>query len=260
MTILTLFTKIYNKGQLRQIETSLQSTFEDLDAQVQILGNSANRWVKIEVTGEDESVAKSYITKQIGICPTDINTIQTGSELKGYIQKITNSEILTVDIGISEPKIVYARIPLATIQTQLLNGKELPLKKIAELFALNADLPISIKINNVHATENIIEAELSTTQVMMFKNWQDSLLDRLVILGTTPDDITSTLERTRLNRDVISIDELGLFEHVLVCKLGTDATGLIPRIGRYMRNTQLLVFNPKKTEFKNITTVLLMAT
>jgi hypothetical protein len=246
LTILTLFTKVYNKGQLKQIEASLQLTFEDLDAQVQVLDSSANRWVKIAVTGEDEGVAKSYITKQIGICPTDINAVSAGSELKGYIQKIDNSEILTVDIGISEPKTIYVRIPLSTIQAQLLGGREVSLKKVAELFALSAGLPISIKISAVRVAEGIIEAEFSAAQVSMFKNWHFSLLDRLIILGVTSDDVGSILERTRLNRDVISVEELGLFEQVLVCKLGTDATGLIPRIGRYLRNTQLLVFNPKK--------------
>jgi hypothetical protein len=39
---------------------------------------------------------------------------------------------------------------------------------------------------------------------------------------------------------------LGLFEQVLTCKLGTDAAGLIPRIGRYMRNARFFVYNPKK--------------
>jgi len=250
LTILTLFTKTYNNGQLKQIEDSLQAAFEDLDAQIHVLGNSINRWVKIDVTGEDENVAKSYITKQIGICPNSINEIAIGSELKGYIQKINNSETLTVDIGLSEPKTIYARISLNTIQTQLLDGKDISLKKIAELFALSADLPISIKIKNVRVDENIIEAQLSATQMALFKNWQDSLLDRLVILGATTDEVVLTLERTRLNRDVIRTDTLGLFEQVLVCKLGTDATGLISRIGRYMRNTQFLVFNPKKLVFK----------
>jgi hypothetical protein len=225
---------------------SLQATFEDLDAQIQVLDKPVNRWVKVEVTGEDESVAKSYIAKQIGVCPTSLEEVTVNTELKGYIQKINAPEGLTVDVGILEPKPVYVHIPLTTLQAQLRKGEEIPLKKIAELFALSTDLPISIKVKNIHAVENIIEAELSSSQVEMFKNWQDSLLDRLIILGTTTDDVASTLERTRLNRDVISIEALGLFEQVLTCKLGTDATGLIPRIGRYMRNTQLLVFNPKK--------------
>jgi hypothetical protein len=242
-----LLTKVYNKGQLKQIEMSLQTTFEDLDAQVQILDKTINQWARIEVTGEDEGVAKSYITKQIGTCPNNIEEITTNTELQGYIQKIDlKTEQITIDIGILEPKPVYAYIPLITLQTQLLEGKETTLKKITELFALSTNLPISIKINKIHTAENIIKAELSAKQIEMFKNWQDSLLDRLIILGTTTDEVTLTLERTRLSRDVINTETLGLFEQVLTCKLGTDATGLIPRIGRYMRNTQLLVFNPKK--------------
>jgi len=237
---------VHNKGQLKQIETSLQTTFEDLDAQIQVL-NTPNRWVKVKITGEDENIAKSYITKQIGICPTNLDEIETGTEMKGYLKKIDTPEKLTIDIGISEPKTIHTHIPLTTLQTQLLNGTEMTLKKIAELFALNTELPISIKINTIHTAENTIEAEFSTAQIEMFKNWQNSLLDRLIILGTTTDEVTEILERTRLNRDVINTEALGLFEQVLTCKLGTDATGLIPRIGRYMHNAKLSVFNPKKT-------------
>jgi hypothetical protein len=246
LTILTLFTKVYNKGQLKQIEASLQATFEDLDAQVKILSNPASKWVKVEVIGEDEGVAKSYIAKQIGVCPSSIDEVEAGSDLKGYIQKIDNSETLTVDVGITEPKAVLAKIPLETIQAQLLGDKKAPLKKIAELYALSGDLPVCIKVNEVHAAEGTIDAELSAVQVEKFKSWRDSLLDRLIILGTTEDEVTLTLERTHLYRDVIGTEALGLFEHVLTCKLGTDAAGLIRRIGRYMRNARIFVFNPKK--------------
>jgi hypothetical protein len=50
-----------------------------------------------------------------------------------------------------------------------------------------------------------------------------------------------------LNRDVIDVETLGMFEHALVCKLGTDAAGLIGRVGRKLRKAKFTVFNPKKT-------------
>ncbi len=246
MTTLTLLTKAYNQGQLKQIAASLQAAFEDLDVQVQVLGNPTNKWVKVEVSGEDEAVAKAYISKQIGVCPTSIDEVTVGSEFKGYIQKFDNSETLTVDVGILEPKIIPAKISLATVQAQLVDGKEVGFKKITELYALTADLPVSIKVIEVHVAEGRVDAELSAGQVEKLVNWRDALLDRLVILGTTADDVTLTLERTRLYRDVIGTEALGLFEHVLTCKLGTDAAGLIPRIGRYMRNARFVVFNPKR--------------
>jgi hypothetical protein len=39
---------------------------------------------------------------------------------------------------------------------------------------------------------------------------------------------------------------LGLFEHALVCKLGTDAVGLISKVGRGLRNARFVVFSPRK--------------
>jgi hypothetical protein len=83
-------------------------------------------------------------------------------------------------------------------------------------------------------------------QIEKIRLWQQSLLDRLIILGSSLGEIETVLERTRLNRDVIGTEALGMFEHALTCKLGTDATGLIPKIGRYMRNAAFIVFNPKK--------------
>lgn len=246
MTIVMLLTKAHNQGQTKQIGSSLKAAFEDLDVQVEVLGEQKYKWVQVEVSGEDEAVAKSYINKHIGTCPTTAENVKVGSELKGYIQKMDSKDALTVDIGVIEPKIIHASVPLAVLQAQLMGGKTVDLKKIMELFALDTNLPITVKITELNIEEGKMKAELAPSQVEMFKNWKDSLLDRLIILGTTPDDITETLERTRLTRDIINTEPLGLFEHVLTCKLGTDAAGLISKIGRYMRNARFVVFNPKK--------------
>jgi hypothetical protein len=49
-----------------------------------------------------------------------------------------------------------------------------------------------------------------------------------------------------LNRDILGIEPLGLFEHAATCKLGTDAEGLIPKIGKSLRNSTLQVFSPRR--------------
>jgi hypothetical protein len=246
VTTLTLLTKAFNQGQLKQIATDLQTAFEDLETNATVIGNPVNKWVQVEVSGEDEGVARSYINKQMGTCPVNADNVKVGSELKGYIQKSDTPEVLTVDVGVFEPKSIYAAIPLETLQTQLLDGRKVALKKIAELYGFNTDMPLTIKVTALNVEAGKMDAELSLTQVEKFKNWQDSLLDRLIILGTTSDDVVTTLERTKLNRDIISTEALGLFDLVLTCKLGTDAAGLIPKIGRYMRNARFVVFNPKK--------------
>jgi len=67
-----------------------------------------------------------------------------------------------------------------------------------------------------------------------------------VVLGPSLHEIKMTLEHAELDRDVIGVKPLGTFEHALTCKLGTDAAGLIPKIGRNLRHAKFVVFNPKR--------------
>jgi len=46
---------------------------------------------------------------------------------------------------------------------------------------------------------------------------------------------------------VIDIETMGMFEHALTCKLGTNAAGLVSLVGRYLRNSVFVVFNAKNS-------------
>ena len=248
MVTLTLMVKASHSWQLKQVDELLKSEFENLDLELEVLANPTNKWIQVSVTGEDEVIATSYINKKIGTCPVNIKNLGKFSVLKGYISKVDlNKEELKVDVGIFEPKIIHATIPLAHLQAQLADGRKVDLKKIAEVYGFCPNLPISVKTTRLNGgDETLLQAELSTEQIEKIRLWQQSLLDRLIVLGASLNQIEMTLERTRLNRDVIATEDLGLFEHALTCKLGTDAAGLIPKIGRYMRNAEFNIFNPKK--------------
>ena len=248
MATLTLLLKASNHGQLKQLDDLLKSEFENLDLEVKVLGNPVNRWVQVSLSGEDEVIAISYINKEIGTCPINIKNVHKFSVLKGYISKVdTDKQELKVDVGIFEPKIIQATIPLTYLQAQLADGRKVDLKKVSEVYGFRPNLPISVKVFFSNGEEeNLLQAELSTAQIEKIRLWQQSLLDRLIILGSSTKEIETVLEGIRLNRDVIGIEALGFFEYALTCKLGTDATGLIPKIGKYMRNAEFIIFNPKK--------------
>jgi len=249
MTTLTLLVYASNLGQVKQIDELLKTQFEGLDVEVKVLTNTANRWIQVSVSGEDEAIATSYINKEIGTCPTSLENAKNYPVLKGYISKLDLSkQELLVDVGIFEPEKILAVIPLECLQAQLVDGRKADLKKIAETYGFAERVPLSIKPLSLDGEETeVLQAELSMKQVEKLHTWQQSLLDRLIILGASKDTIENVLERTRLNRDVIEIETLGMFEHALTCKLGTDATGLISIIGRYMRNSVFVVFNAKKS-------------
>jgi hypothetical protein len=245
MTKLTLLTKISDNNQLEQVRKALKTPLNGLEVEIKIFGVVAGGWVQVELSGEDEGIATNYVIQEVGLCPSSFENVEKFSTLKGYIQKIGKNE-LTVDVGVFQPEIVHTTVPLRNLQDELVDGRKIAMKKIAELFGFCEGVLVNVKINGLDEEENRIDAELSSEQIKKYAGWQESLLDRLLVLGPSLSDIEKTIEQARIERDVIDVEPLGLFEHALTCKLGTDATGLIPKIGRKQKNARFGVFNPKK--------------
>ena len=247
MTTLTLLIKINNDSQLKQIDKALKLAFEGLEVEAKILSTVADGWIQIALTGEDEEIATNYVIKEIGLCPSSLGNVKKFSTLNGYISTLKkNGEELLVDVGVFEPKVVHATIPLRRLQAQLVDGRKIALGKIAALFGFCKGLPVSVKVTRLSEEESHIEAELSALQVEKYGRWRESLLDRLIVLGSSLYEVKRTLDYAGLNRDIISVESWGMFEHALVCKFGTDAAGLIPKIGRNLKNAKFTVFNPKR--------------
>lgn len=247
MTTLTLLTKVHNVSRLNQIDDALKPLLEGLDVEAKILGTVGDSWVQIALAGEDEGIATSYIAKEIGFCPTSFENAKKFSTLKGYIIDFEKSrEELSVDVGVFQPRIVNASVSLRHLQAQLVDGRKVALKKIGELFGYCENLPINTKVVRVSEDGSRIEAELSMRQLEKYQFWQEALLDKLLVLGASLYQVEMTLEQMELNRDVVNVEPLGMFEHALTCKLGTDAAGLIPRIGRKLPKAAFSIFSARR--------------
>lgn len=244
MTALTLLTKIEADSQLKQVDKALQLLLKGLEVEVKVLGAVAGGWVQMSLSGEDKEIATNYVIKKVGLCPASFENVKKFSTLKGYIQNIGKNELI-VDVGVFQPKMVPATLSLSHLQAELVDGRKLALKKIAELFGFCQGLPVNVKVKDLDEEESHLDTELASKQVRKYAVWRESLLDRLVVLGAAVHEVEATLEHAKLDRDVIDVEPLGLFEHALTCKLGTDAAGLIPKIGRNLKSARFAVFNPK---------------
>jgi hypothetical protein len=258
MPTVTLHAKAYNDFQQKLVAKLLKSKIKGLNVQTEIRGTTPRQWIQITVSGEDEKVALHYLANEIGLCPTRLEDIERFSTIKGHIMAMDNSRgELYVDIGVFSPKIIDASIPLQSLQAQLVDGRKVALKKIAEVFGFCEKLPLTIKILNIDKEKNHVKAMLSENQLNHYRNWTKSLLDRLIILGSSIYEVRSALTRAGLNQDVLNVEPLGLFEFAVMCKLGTDAAGLIPKIGKNLRSATFAIFNPKKVlKFLGYSTVL----
>ena len=255
MTKRTLLTKTDRQIQLNQIEKIMKDRFENLDVSVDIAGVIADRWVQVDISGEDEGIATNYISREIGFCPERIGEVDRFATLKGYLTNTEDAkEGLTVDIGVYEPITANARVPVDHLRAQLADGKALEFNRIAEIYGFIRDLPIEVKVKNLNQQKDYFEAELAREQISKYKLWIESLMDRLIVIGATKAEIHRALNYTGLRRDIIGAESLGIFEHALTCKLGTDAVGLIPTIGRSLRNKRIIAFNSRKN-MRNLTSL-----
>jgi hypothetical protein len=108
-------------------------------------------------------------------------------------------------------------------------------------------MPLHIKlVADLNTEKSFWEAELSEKQLSQFSEWLRSNLDRLIVLGASISEVERALNRARHFRDVAKIETLGSFEHAILCKLGTDAAGLVPRLGPHLRSATLAPFSPRK--------------
>ena len=247
MPTVTLFAKARDNRPLDGFDKTLKSVLEGLKVEVKTLGATARGWIQVSVSGEDETPALHYLEDTIGLCPAGLEDIRRFSNVKGRITNLAQSkDELRVDMGIVSPRIYDAAVPLARLQAQLVDGRNVSLKEIAELFGFTENLPFTVKIDSVDRDKGLWEAEVAERQRRQYMAWTESLLDRLFILGASHSGIESAVRQAGFSRDVVAIEPLGGFEYAVVCKLGTDAVGLIPRVGRNLRNARIGVFSPRR--------------
>jgi len=248
MSIVTLLEKVYGTLPPDSFEPFFSSLCEGLKVRLRIVGKTNRGWVQVDVSGEDEDVAMRFLDQKIGLAPVSLSNLEKFSLLKG---RIVASEVkkdnLRVDVGVFSPQPIDATIPLQTLQVQIADGKSFSIKQLIDLFCFYVNLPLEVKVvSDVSSESESIEAVLSEAQLSQITRWIDSFLDRLLVLGAPFSDVEIAIRKSGHVRDVIKIESLGLLEHAVLCKLGTEAKGLMPKFGPRLPHAVLAPFSPRK--------------
>jgi len=248
MPTVTVLEKLYGSGSPETFEKLYSGLVSGLNVQLRFAGTTDRGWIQLEVSGEDETAALSLLDREIGLAPVSLDNLKKFSVMQGKVVFSGKSETeLYVDLGVSSPKVSDAVVSGKRLCAQLADGKEFPLQELVELFCLYDNMPLEVKIAEGAAGEsNTVEAGLSEVQFSLFSGWVGCRFDRLIILGSLFSDVERAVKLSRHSRDVIRIESLGVLEQVVLCKLGTDAVGLIPKLGRYLKSAVLVPFSPKK--------------
>ena len=248
MPTVTVIEKLYGSGSPETFEKLYSSLVSGLNVQLSFAGTTDRGWIQLEVSGEDETAALSLLDREIGLAPVSLDKLKKFSVMQGKVVFSGKSEKeLYVDFGVFSPKVLDAVVSGKRLCAQLADGKDVSLQELVELFCLYDNMPLEVKIaEGVEEANKNVEAGLSEAQFSLFSRWVGCRFDRLIILGSLFSDVERAVKFSRHSRDIIKIESLGVLEQVVLCKLGTDAVGLIPKLGRYLKSAVLVPFSPKK--------------
>ena len=76
MPTVTVLEKLYGSGSPETFEKAYSSLVSGLKVQLRYAGTTDRGWVQIEVSGEDETAALSFLNREIRLAPVSINNLE----------------------------------------------------------------------------------------------------------------------------------------------------------------------------------------
>lgn len=247
MPIVTVLEKLYGSVSPTDFEERYLSSVKGLNVKVHFAGTTERGWILLHVSGKDQNIVLNFLDREFGLAPYSLDELKRFSVLRGRVAFFCKSENdLCLDLPVGSESLC-AVVSEKSLQCQLADGKKVPFKRLIELFCLVDHISCEIRFGET--IENLsknVNAVLSERQISLFHNWVQYRFDRLIVLGSLFSDVEQAIKSCRLSRDLIRTESLGFLEHVVLCKLGTDAIGLIPKLGRFLKSAVLVPFSPKK--------------
>jgi hypothetical protein len=218
-----------------------------LDVSVQ-LGVTGNNFVNAEIQGSDSEFFVELIKRRIGLAPRSLSEVEVDDNLKAFVNGInTKRQSIEVEIGPVSTN-VKSEIVREALIAQLCDGKNIPVERVAQTYCIQEGTPILVRIRSINPERGQIAAWISDGQVDRFEQWRRERTHRIIAVGAPHEKLNEAVRLSKVERDIIQIEELSFTASSLVCKLGTDAPGIIAKIGRYMSKFKLYAFLPEKAD------------
>jgi len=230
------------------LEARFRKLSSGLDVSVKLEGVSSNGFVKIGVQRSDSEVFTELIKRELWLAPSDLSEVEVHDNFKAYVKKIDpNRQSIEVQIGPVSAQF-KSEIPRESLMAQLCDGRSILVDKIARTYCIQEDVPLLVRITFIDPDRRRIEAWISDDQISRFDQWRRQRFHRIIAIGGFQDELREAMRLSKVEGDVIELEELAMTAHCLVCKLGTDAPGVIAKIGRYISNFKLHAFLPERVE------------
>ena len=228
-----------------ELDKAIRAVKGELGASIRLDGFSRKGWARLDLDGEDSDILRELLARDLGQAHTNAANL----EAQGVYQGIVSGEAdncLEIDIGVETPRPINVKIGLATLRAQLGDGKPLRINEIIHEYCLIPGSRTAVRLTRLEPDTQVVEGWLADSQIERFSSLIATGLDRIQITDCFRGEVENAVKKSRIERDTVSLESETLTFQSLVCKLGTDAVGLIPKLGKILRNRKLEPFIPRR--------------
>ncbi len=241
-------TQLNRENVRRLIEARLRTLSSGLEIAIELEAIPANGFVRIAVEGPDTEVFTELVKRKVGLAPSRLSDIEVNDNFRAYVSKIDSAQqSIRIELGPTS-KDLRSEITREALSAQLCDGRAVPVDKVAQTYCLQEGVPVFVRVTCIDPDRGRIEAWVSDDQVSRFDEWRRQRLHRIIAVGGFQEKLQEAVRLSKVERDVADVEQLAWTSHSLVCKLGTDAPGIIAKIGRYLSDVRLYAFVPQKVD------------
>jgi hypothetical protein len=198
-------------------------------------------WLEVRANGEDAEAFLNILKEKLGTVPVQYSGLEKWDVAKGFLVGAGRVGFgVYVDVGILEPAAKDGLYPLHRMRAQLADGVAKSCREILDENGLTDNFPVKVLVTGVEGER--VSLELSDETRLLLQSWKDLPFERVVAMGVSRDNLAASVKRADLQHDVIRCESLSLFCHCLVCKVGTEAPGVISKIGGQLKGVSLRAF------------------
>jgi hypothetical protein len=203
-------------------------------------------WLQIAARGDDAEAFLNLLKQKFAIVPEEGSKVEKWDLLRGFVTGSGRIGFgVYMDIGVLEPIAKDGLYPLYSMRAQLADREIKSCREILVENGLVDDFPVLALVTGVEGEK--ISLELSDRTRELLWSWRKFPFDRVLASGVTTEEAERVVRSAGLQFDVIRVQPLSLFFQCLVCKMGTDAPGVIARIGPRLEAVRLAAY---RTHFK----------
>jgi len=250
----TVLLPIYIKWS-KSLEQSLKAYIRSLAIDFSInrvhVLETTKRFTRLMIEGEDANIMVKFLEKELGK-PMVWNEIKEEEEYKGRVIDVRDDGVL-VDIGLIGDDYYRIKVPFEDFVRKIFRVKTNIPREIFDFFGIRKYFPLSVKVNfelELNERERIAWGLLGRSTVKMLRSWFSKRFDRIVVYGATRSQVEKAIRESRHVIDILNVERLGFLEHIIICKWGTSAKGLIPEIGPFLPQAYMGVFMPRYVKKK----------